>query len=572
MRNAKGDIEFEDYKFDHERYRWWRYTYVFHYLDKINEIYRPFFDIVRFEESSLTDAKVDADYCEIILFRTPDLPPFDFSIQYHNWMLGLYTEYFKEVFDIRAFRQGFMPSFEYFRIILPKHLYADICNFINENELLHVKDLILHIISVAQNIVTEEVGFWNRPEQIKRVNNIHKETSKLIDLIKTVTEESRMGENKNLPSPELLHINFCFENKTIKISDPWVCKEFVELFKEKYDTIGYHDWQKELKRLPGSFEEHRKMQKFKERFAKALQNFFVKGEIFKQGIVGTPNKLMVVIAKIIEYSLLEIGNSKTLEVDKIRIVRNWVKRNEVREDITFIKVPVNKNILCKYFEKDFIESEQEIKRADTIEIGYYICMRFDCMHILSEIIHIVSCLKEVGHWYGHQLNVYEKVTEKKIPQELQNFSNLFNTIIAKKKLKKISFQVLEDKKEYVISKRLLIYLIETAIRYYFEDHEFEVRGNLLEQTVKVRPEKGETIVKVSGKLYKPETRFVVKTVSSFYNFLLNEFPPSEKELSPSNKYYLIIGLTFQKTGIFYNQFHSETFVQNKVKQWHELTL
>ncbi|MBH2003724.1 MAG: hypothetical protein I8H66_03455 [Sphingobacteriia bacterium] len=72
-RDANGDIRFEMPKLDHSVQRWWRYTYIFHHFNEAQQQYLPYFNIDKYEEGSLEQARKDQEFSEAPLFYTPDI-------------------------------------------------------------------------------------------------------------------------------------------------------------------------------------------------------------------------------------------------------------------------------------------------------------------------------------------------------------------------------------------------------------------------------------------------------------------------------------------------------------------
>ncbi|MBK6544268.1 MAG: hypothetical protein IPG12_03155 [Saprospiraceae bacterium] len=101
-------------------------------------------------------------------------------------------------------------------------------------------------------------------------------------------------------SKEFEHINFCFQDETIKITDTRICLEFIEAFKNEYDKRGYHNWRLELENLLERYREYDEMQKFEEHYARALYEFFTKSMIKVDNI---PNELVRIILLMMEYSI-----------------------------------------------------------------------------------------------------------------------------------------------------------------------------------------------------------------------------------------------------------------------------
>ncbi|MBK6523979.1 MAG: hypothetical protein IPG08_17665 [Sphingobacteriaceae bacterium] len=159
-RDEKGDIK-SDYKIDWQKIREDRFTYVFRYYDEDKKHYFPHFGLFSALDEALEKAKKDSNFYEKQIYWTPNHPPYDFFIQYHNWQLELLVEYFKEVFEERAFMDGYQPAHKYFKIILPKTLHDEIINCINDFELLPIRDLLFEVIAVAQDKYIDDVAFGN---------------------------------------------------------------------------------------------------------------------------------------------------------------------------------------------------------------------------------------------------------------------------------------------------------------------------------------------------------------------------------------------------------------------------
>ncbi|MBK6523978.1 MAG: hypothetical protein IPG08_17660 [Sphingobacteriaceae bacterium] len=74
----------------------------------------------------------------------------------------------------------------------------------------------------------------------KLITSAEKETQKAIDIIQRLDEKSWMRGDKGAKKPsELLHINFAFNDGTVKIEHAWLAKEFVEHFKRYYADLHY---------------------------------------------------------------------------------------------------------------------------------------------------------------------------------------------------------------------------------------------------------------------------------------------------------------------------------------------
>lgn len=550
------------------KHRWWNHTYIFQHLDDESGRYIPYFDIRDFDDKKLVEAKRKPEFKEIVLYWTPDRPPYDFFIHYHNWQLSLLVNYFKEVFEERSFVNGFIPTHKYYRVILPKELHEEILNHLNESKLLLIRDLLIEVIATAQHKYVEDITFWESPEMQKLVNSADKEAKKVIELIDKIEDKEWMPDTTTFKTSELLRINFIFQDKTIKIEHPWLAKEFIERFRDYYNGLAYKDWRIDLERYPQRFEGNIKREQFKYRLAISLYNLLTKGNFFRlEEGVPYPNDLMLCIAKIIEFCLIPVGSFEETNEVKIKHIRNWLTRNDLQEAVTHLSVPADKAKLLRYFDEVFINMTGDQKRADALAIAAYIGKRFNVEHLLPDLAHIAQVLKEGSLHWGHQL----LSNGRSYPPNFSDFDalrKLITTVKVKQKITSIKFTVEGDTQEYELTDRLPLYLIENAFGEYMKDHQVEFDTDAVKTNVSMTP-KG--LSSGQAKQFNlPEERISVRFVKAFYNYLLAEAPPAERDFMPSERYYAIIANMLQMTWFFYHQQHPEGFLVEKVKGWHKM--
>jgi ABC-type maltose transport system permease subunit len=569
-RKENGDVDFGSGKFDWRKYQKWRHIYVFQYFDDKIGMYRPYFglDSSRDLDERQQELLTDPNYKEAPLYDLPFNPPDDFYFEYQHNQLRMFIDYFKEVFEEKAFIDGYMPSHKFFKVVLPKKLYYEILNCINSYELLHISSLLLEIISVAQEKYVEEIEFWERPENQRLVATAEVETKNAYKVVEKIdTSEWIKGKAKR--PPELLRINFVFQDETVKVSHPWLAKEFIEHFKRYYDKLPYKDWKVDLLRYPERFEDNRKKQQFKYKLALSLYNLLTKENFFILDEHKFPNDLMLFIAKIIEFCLIPVGKEENDDI-KIKLVRNWLKRNKLEEGITYIPLPVNRDKLLKYFPDYFIDNSSEEKRADALGIAYYLSKRFDAEHLFPDLAHIAQSLKH--SWYHLDFPRLVPDNESKENQEplfndFDAMAKLLKSLKEKRKIKGLKFKLEDDESEYEISERLPLYLIEKSLKYYIENSKEEFNKNVTKKIITPSGD-GSYFVKQELCFNLPEERFIVRFVKGFYNYLLTELPPKDNEYMPSKKYYTIIALMLQETWFFSNKLDDERDIAEKVKGWH----
>lgn len=571
-RDSKGDIKFNVGNADWDKIRESGYTYVFHYYDEKKDHYFPYFGLFSSTDERMEIAKQEPDFFEKELYSTPDNPPYGFFIGYHNWQLGMLVDFFKEVFEERAFIEGYMPSHKYYRVILPKPKYEEILNCINEFELLAIRDLLFEVIATAQDNYVEHIAFWERPEMQKLVTTAEKETQKAIEIIEKLDDRAWMrGDEDTKPPSELLHINFVFNDGTIKLEHEWLAREFIDHFKKYYDDLRYKDWRKDLERYPERFEENIKKQQFKYNLTKSFYNLLTKSGFFKvTAKEPTPNRLMLCIVKLLEFCLIQVAGPEELDEIKIKNVRNWLKRKELQPALTHMEIAANKERLLKYFESELVNIADDVKRADAIAVGLFVAQKYNLDHLMSDLVHMAAALKEYGLHIGHQMIGERRPFEPQFA-EFSAFGKLVNSVRDGQKITALKYKLEGDETEYELTQRLPIYLIEQSIKEYSEDHQVEFDTEPVQTSV-IKTEDGEYRISKASAFMQPEDRFMVRFVKAFYNYLLAESPPGENDIMPSERYYGIIADMLQQTWFFYHLRHPDWFIKAKVKQWHRLAL
>jgi hypothetical protein len=578
-RNELGDLEFPSIHTPvqiNDYIRRWQHTYIFQYYDNERQNYWPCFDLLDDRDKKLEQAKKQTDFAEVHLFKTPDTPT-DNHIQHHNWQLELYIKYFNEVFNMRAYVDGFMPNFKYWRLILRKTTYNAILDCINAYKLQPISDLIFEIIANAQDIYLEEVAHWETKEMQDLITSAKPEAQKVISLIEKVTDESWVRDQTAKVPAGLSHINFAFkEDKTITLKHPWLIKQFIELFKEHYEkNYPYKNWRKELNRYHGRFEDIIHKQEFKNRLASSMYNLLSEEHFFSITTKPYPNDLMLCIARLIEFCLIPVHSFDDSDEVKTKHIRNWLIRNKKRYDMPPAEerkqIVPNKQKLLKYFDAEFINSTGDLKPLDAIATAWFLCERFNIMPLFDDIVQIVHCLRE----RCSQFRMYSAMSDDNLKQEITDLNaltKLYKTMQTKGKINQVKFKIAGDENEYQLSEPLSMYLINRAMREAMGNHPEEYEVDILKSTVESSPDGSSFIINYDTRLNRPEERFAPQFVKSFYAYLLNEAPPGEFEYNKSEDYYMLIALAMQECWFFNHKMEDEKGIQWKVKHWHQLAL
>ena len=194
--------------------------------------------------------------------------------------------------------------------------------------------------------------------------------------------------------------------------------------------------------------------------------------------------------------------------------------------------------------------------------------RFDLPHLTVDLVHLAQVMRSWHFLIGHRFPHNNIDGEIRFP-ELIAFDTLLKTIRSKGPLTNIKFKIGGDDHEYEFTQRLPLYLIEQAIKEHTEDHSVEYEVDVVKTKTIQHPDGG--IERIQDEVFnRPEERFMVKFVGSFYNYLLHEAPPGEQDRYPSKRYYTIIASFLQKVHFFSRPIFNDDFVIAKVQQWHEL--
>jgi hypothetical protein len=549
-------------------------TYIFKYYDKERTYYYPFVSwYMTTEEEIEINKKVLPELIEKQLYWMPENPPYDFYIRYYNWQLDLLTNFFSNVFEERAHQQGFQPSHIYYNIILPESKYNEIMKCINHNELLTIRDLLFEVISIAQHYYVEHIAFWEQPKMQKLVSSAEKETKKVISLLdKFYKKDPYQYTSKSKPETELLHINFVFNDETIKIEHNWLAEDFIKHFKNHYDNLPHKNWRLDLARYPEGFEDNYRKQQFKYNLAQSLYNLFTEVEFFPvTKAKPTPNNLMLCIAKILEFCLIPVAGEGELDAIKVKNVRNWLQRYANKNETVLPEIVSDKVRLLKYFEPEFVNLTDKIEKLDAINIGCYIGKRFKIEKLIPDLIHLAQSLRQNHSLIGHQMFMKSYI-KKETFNEFDTFKKLVKGVKGDQKVTSIKFKLEGDDKEYELQQRLPLYIIEEAIKEYSENQRVEVDTDLV-RTKATRTAEGSFIIEKGEQFALPNERFMVRFVKAFYDYLLAEVPLGKKYYSyPSSRYYPIIAIMLQQTQFFYHTRDCEEFIIAKVEQWHKLSL
>lgn len=554
-----------------EAERWWRYTHFF--LEYKDDWIYPCFGIIPLQEETVLAAMKNEDFYKLELFSL-DLEDMSIRDQWLNkmsWMESAFVHFFKEVFEIKSFEQGYHYSFDLGRIGLPKQKYDEIMAVITKFGLTEVSDLIFFIIATAQDFYNDKVRFFESEAQAEKIRKVDQQVEDAISLIERVIKDPFKEFNEKEPSDKLLRINFIFEQKpSIQITDPVLTSLIVKDFKEGFNNGYFKDWKLQLQLFKLVYEEEKIRSQFKFRFARALYNFLTQTGLIKLKGKPYPNEVVECVYKILTFSLIKVDAKSDKESDKIKRVRGWIKEHTVTPMITHEKIEPDLNKLYKYFDKDFIDCVGAVKGADAIKNGLSLCLQFKTQPLQNEIVHIAACLREWNWRVSQQLERGPIIENNPMPKEYETFKLFMNSSITNKQFDKITFHVQGDKKAHVLTEKLPIHFIQTAVRNHYKHFREDYETDILQAVIKNGDTPGSFSAKTTGKFNLPEERFFPKFIDSFFSFLQAEAPALEKEYKPSDRYYFLIAKALHITGYFRSQFPEDWELKGKVEYWHSL--
>lgn len=544
-------------------FEWWSSTHVFLEWAEDGGIY-PCFGIHPFFEDTLAVAKKHKDFHAMELF-TPgtennDRNRFDKIV----WMRDAFLHFFKDVFEVPAYQEGYLYFFDLKRIGLPKQTCEAVMKVITEYGLNDYLELIFFIIAKAQ-------GFYNKNvflQEAKNLPNIQKEANKAIEVIEKVVR----GPFDKRVDDELLRINFIFKNSpTTSISDPYYTRQFVESFKKDLNAQYYKDWKLQLRASPFYYAQNNIREQFKYRYAIALYNFFTETQLIKIYDKPYPNYLMECIYEILQFSLINVGKQEHKKADKIKLVRHWIVNHHLIPTEGFQKSEVNLEKLYKYFEKEFIDCVGETKSADAVNKAFTLCIKYKMQKLQKEITHVLACLKEWRPRIAQQLEQDSpSISKNPVTEEFETFKLFLKSVLKERKFENISFSLEGETQTHSITNDLLIYFAQSAIRNHYNDFREDYEFDLLHSEIKNLNQDGSFSLETTGNFNSPEDRFLPKFVNSFFSFLQAEAPQLDGEYKPADRYYLLIAEALYLTGFFLSQFPEEREMKSKVQHWHKL--
>lgn len=574
-RDAKGDVIFPEiptsFWDDRNAERW---TYVFEF--KFDGFFFPCDHSKHEYEGKRTDLP-KFDLAEHRIFNSPELPVSDEWIRYRNTYDYYYKKFFAPVLSRTIGGSDGREKIDLFKLILPQNLLSEILQFIDKSGLKKHEDFILFLVAKIESIYIHDIEFYDNLEEQRNMKKFPGEVDNLVRALKlTETDYST-----NIPKPELEQIAFYFTGeKPIKITNRMLTSSITKATIDHYSDGKRKDWKKQLKAFPDVFTDNEKPNEFRHRICKALHNFFKAVNAFEFNGSKTTDSEVYAIARILDFANVKFRDKKhnefDIEIDQydiIKNVRNAITRKELVYPQTHFgpkEINIDFQKLLKYFEKDFIASGDELIFSEQdLRVVATITDRFNINPVFPEMLHLFNCLKQWLFKIGHQ---FECCINEEIKQntDYSSWDTLLQTIQNNEKINHVELKLNDGSKTISFSEALSTEIFAKALTEYYQKHPFEFEVDFYESEVKVNPLNGGFRLITSGKLHQPTNRFFPKFCKKCYEFLLNECPPGDKDLQPSDRYFGAIAQMLLESYSFKHQMWEEEFITEQVKHWYNL--
>ena len=186
----------------------------------------------------------------------------------------------------------------------------------------------------------------------------------------------------------------------------------------------------------------------------------------------------------------------------------------------------------------------------------FICERFNLKRLKDNLAHIINCINTIANNTSHQIT-FKKVSSS-FP-ELENFSALIQAINENEKITDLKYTIKD--KEYQLTQKLPLHLIEKAIREYINNNPTDMESDLISEEPSNSNENTP-----SFKL--PHQRYMAKITKGLFHYLEHHSEINSTAFNYGDEYYNIIAVIFMNTGVLRCDYSNEITAMNQVKQWH----
>jgi hypothetical protein len=572
QRNKLGEIIVPDHNLDWDspEFKYWERTYIFEYFDNGEERFLPCFNIQRYEMTSVNAARLDDDFHEVQLHRFPlEMIYRDELIYHRNFEQAGLNTFFFGVFEPRHPSISTKIDTKYSRLFMKRSHFDEIMNVINDANLLPFRDLLLEVIANGQELFLEHVFYTNERSLIKKINTVELNTRYFTEIFELSTREDNelFGDHTKLKYPDF--IQFVYNDRKFKISERLLVADLIRSYKNKLSNSEVKNWRFMLERFQHVYDDDVQELKFRERYVGAILEMFRYLKVIPK-TEKLANGNLRFIDRFLVFSGIYAGGMDEPVDMRIKHIRNWIKRNLFTPRERSPILTIDRSILEKYFDKDFLDLPMD----QTIDeeaggIAGFIMMRFGLEKRKFELVYIAKCLSQVIWLIFDQVSSGLLNPTATSPQ-FEDYKYLIEKIDAGSSLELATFSI--NGKSVSLNDKLPLKIVTDALVHYYKHFKEEMENDLVPSHITKEVNNGQISYGTNQKpgFQEPHDQFVVKFVGQMYQFLLNEFPPDDHEYSPKERYYYIIAQLLIKTGYFRSAEKNEDVAMRQVGNWHVL--
>lgn len=309
----------EDLKADREKRA--LHTYLFRYYDpKAFAPYLPYYNWFDAEGGDDSVPHRDKDFLDVQLYT--DKQPYTDARSRKVYFQQLLSDHFSA-----AFGTATITGKDW--VFLPKRIYKEFRNLIEQFGLNEFADILLESICIAQEVLSNEIHYWEKSESQKIKKTARTDFETLIKVIEKIEQYNMPGKIGQSPAPKLTGISFQFEDQTYKIGNDFLLSEIGDILKPIAESWSPENWRNAAKAYAKSFDAYPFKNQFRQDLAYSFYTFLVERKLFQiSNDTPTPNNLMLCIAKLLELSLVPTTEPNEPDSLKIRTVRNWIRRRK----------------------------------------------------------------------------------------------------------------------------------------------------------------------------------------------------------------------------------------------------
>ncbi|HWZ35162.1 MAG TPA: hypothetical protein VNW51_03340 [Mucilaginibacter sp.] len=552
--------------------KYWERTYVFQYFDSAMERFLPCFDILRYDLNTVDTARNHPDFLEVKLHHFPlEMIYRDRMIHHRNFEQAVLNTFFAGVFEPRHPSISTTIDTRYSRLLMKRSHYEQIMNYINDASLLPFRDLLLEVIANGQELFLEYVFYASERSLKKKINTIDRNIKDLTEIFKRSTreEDEVFNSEHELKYPDF--IQFAFNDKQFKISDHFLIADFIRSYKDKLNNSEVKNWRFMLERFQSIYNDDVQELKFRERYVGALLEMFKYLQKIPQ-TGKTSNESLRLIDQFLLFSGIYAGGIDEQVDMRIKHLRNWLKRNAFDPREKPPPLVFNREILEKYFDKDFLDLPMdETIDEESGSIAGFIMIRFGLEKRKFELVYIVKCLSQVI-WLIMDQASSGLLNKSASSTKFEDYKSLIEKISAGESLSSVNLSFGDT--SISLNDTLPLKIVTDALKYYHDNFKEEVENDIVQSHIVKEVNNGQISYNPNQRpdFQKPEEQFVVGFVGQMYQFLLNEFPPDDHDFSPKVRYYYIIAQLLIKTHYFRKPGKNEDVAMQQVANWHSMYL